>query len=226
VTGFIAIGLFAGFTTGKMNVSHPYTGGPLPRPKRILVYDFSSDARDLSASSSIRERINGAGVRPEHVSVGRELGVRIATDLSAKIKEMGLPAMRVSAQAAPRAGDIVFKGYFLSADEGDAAKRMALGFGSGGAELTVKVEAYQMTAKGLRFLGSGEGTAETGKSPGTAVGIGTTIATSNPVGLIVGGALKANGEASGKETIDGAASKIAKLIAVKLEAAFRRQGWI
>ena len=114
----------------------------------------------------------------------------------------------------------------LFADEGDAAKRMALGFGSGGAELTVKVEAYQMTAKGLRFLGSGEGTAETGKSPGAAVGIGTTIATSNPIGLIVGSALKADGEASGKETIDGAARKITQLVASKLEEAFKRQGWI
>jgi hypothetical protein len=226
LAGFVAVGLFAGFSTGKATVNHPYTGPALPRPARILVYDFTSDLKDVPDSSGIRARLSGAGANPQHAKVSRELGTRVATDLASRITGMGLYAMRASSLTTPKAGDIVFKGYFLSADEGDAAKRMALGFGSGGAELKVKVEGYQMTKSGLRFLGSGEGSAETGKSPGVAVGIGTTIATQNPLGLIIGGAMKAQGEASGKETIDGAAGKIAKLIAAKLEEAFKRQGWI
>jgi Domain of unknown function (DUF4410) len=222
----MAIGLFAGFSTGKATVSRPYAGPALPRPARILVYDFSSDLKDVPDSSGIRERLNASGANPQHVKVSRELGARVAADLVSRITAMGLYASRVSSRTKAKSGDIVLKGYFLSADEGNAAQRMALGFGSGAAELKVKVEGYQMTSKGLRFLGSGEGTAETGKSPGTAVSIGTTIATENPIGLIVSGALKAQGEASGKETIDGAAGKIAKLVAAKLKDAFKRQGWI
>ena len=226
VAGCFAIGLFSGYTSGKMNVNRPYTGGALPRPSKILVYDFTSDLRDIPEESSVRARLSSAGATPKHANVSRELGTKIATDLAARIQEMGINAMRASTLTKPKVGDIVLKGYFLSADEGDAAKRMALGFGSGGAALTVKVEGYQMTKTGLRFLGSGEGTAETGKSPGTAASLGAAIATQNPIGLIVGGALKTQGEATGKETIDGAAGKIAKLVAGKLKESFRRQGWI
>lgn len=226
VTVLGIIGLFSGFTTGKTTVTHPYTGKALSRPSRILVYDFTSDLRDVPESSSLRARLSGAGANPKHTEVSRALGTKIATDLAAKITEMGLFATRASSLMQPKVGDIVLKGYFLSADEGNAAERMALGFGSGGAELKVKVEGYQMTEKGLRFLGSGEGTSKTGITPGAAVGVGVAVATANPLGLIIGSAVKAGGEASGKETIDGAADKISKLVASKLKEAFQRHGWI
>jgi hypothetical protein len=226
LTGLMAIGLLSGYTTGKANINRPYTGEKLSKPARILVYDFTSDLRDVPESSSLRARLSGAGANPQHANVSRELGAKIATDVASRITEMGLFATRASAMTQPKAGDIVLKGYFLSADEGDATKRMALGFGSGGAELKVKVEGYQMTKQGLRFLGSGEGTSKTGITPGAAVGVGVAVATANPIGLIIGSAAKAGGEATGKETIDGAADKISKLVASKLKDAFKRQGWI
>lgn len=226
LTGLMVLGLFSGYTTGKANVTRPYTGEKLAKPARILVYDFTSDLRDVPESSSLRERLSGAGANPQHANVSRELGSKIATDVASRITEMGLLATRATALTQPKAGDIVLKGYFLSADEGDATKRMALGFGSGGAELKVKVEGYQMTKQGLRFLGSGEGTSKTGITPGAAVGVGVAVATANPIGLILGSALKAGGEATGKETIDGAATKITQLVASKLQEAFKRQGWI
>lgn len=218
--------LFAGFTTGKANVNRPYAGEKLSKPSRILIYNFTSDMKDVPEASSLRARLSGTGANSKHADVSRSLGTQIATDLASKITEMGLFATRAFATTQPKVGDLVLKGYFLSADEGDVSKRMALGFGSGGAELKVKVEGYQMTKNGLRFLGSGEGSAETGKAPGAAVGVGVAIATSNPIGLILGSAVKAGGEATGKETIDGAASKISQLVASKLEEAFKRQGWI
>ena len=85
--------------------------------------------------------------------MGSFQGVR-SKELVAEIRDMGLPAVLAAGQPAPHVGDIVIIGYFESIDEGSAAKRIAIGFGSGGAELRTQVEGYLMTDQGLRKLGS------------------------------------------------------------------------
>ena len=79
---------------------------------------------------------------------------------------MGLPAKRASSHTTPEINDLVFRGYLLSIDEGSATKRVAIGFGSGASELTTAVEGFQMTAQGLRKLGSGNVGASAGKTQG------------------------------------------------------------
>jgi hypothetical protein len=91
----------------------------------------------------------------EEIDDGRKLGAQVAKELVAEIRGMGLPAVQAAGQPAPRIGDIVLMGYFESVDSGSAAKRIALGFGSGAAHLHTAVEGYLMTDKGLRRLGSG-----------------------------------------------------------------------
>jgi fructose-bisphosphate aldolase, class I len=51
-------------------------------------------------------------------------------------------------------------------------------------------------------------------------------ATANPIGLVVGGAVKATGEVSGSETIEGAAERTAKEAAAQQHTAAEEQGWI
>ena len=114
----------------------------------------------------------------------------------------------------------------MSIDEGDATKRVAIGFGSGASQLSVAVEGFQVTAQGLRKLGSGNVDAGGGKTPGGAVGVAALIVTGNPVGLIVGGGAKAYGEYSGSSKIEGRAKAIAKEIAYTIRPKFQAQGWI
>jgi hypothetical protein len=120
----------------------------------------------------------------------------------------------------------VIRGHILSFDEGDATKRVAVGFGSGASHLTTAVEGFQVTAQGLRKLGSGTVDAGGGKSPGAAVGVVGLIATANPAGLIVGTGAKAYGEYSGSSKIEGRAKAIAKEIADQLKPKYQQQGWI
>jgi hypothetical protein len=139
---------------------------------------------------------------------------------------MGLPAMYATAQAKPQVNDLVIKGYLLSINEGDAVKRIAIGFGSGSSELKTAVEVFQMTAKGLRKLGGGTLDSSGGKTPGGALGVATLIATGNPVGLIVSGGVKAAGEVTGSSKIEGRADQTAKEIADQLRPKFEEQGWV
>jgi len=83
-----------------------------------------------------------------------------------------------------------------------------------------------MTATGLRRLGSGEVESETGKSPGLAVPLVMVAVTGSPIGLIVSGVVKAEGQMSGRTTIEGAAKQTADEIAKQLKVSFQKQGWI
>jgi len=218
----------AGCASSESTVSRPYLGPKIAKPANILVYDFSSDLNEIPASSPLKRQLAEvrAAQSSENIELSKQLGAQIAGDLAMKIRTMGLPGKRALRGTVAKPGDFVLKGYFLTLDEGSTAKRMALGFGSGAAELKVTVEGYQMTAQGLKFLGSGEGEAGSGKTPGGALSLGVAIATANPVGIVVSGAMKTAGEVSGRETIQGASARITKQIEGRLQTAFEKQGWI
>ena len=224
----LALVVVAGCSSTKVTSLQPYEGERLARPDRIIVHNFAATPADVPASSAVA----GQYAQPStphtaaEVDLGRQLGAEVAKDLVAEIRGMGLPAVQSAGQPAPRSGDIVLMGYFESVDSGSTAKRIVLGFGSGAADLKTAVEAYQMTNGGLRRLGSGAVDAGGGKSPGVAVPLAVAAATANPIGLIVSGAAKAEGELSGRTTIEGSAKRTAKEIGDQLQVAFRKQGWI
>jgi Domain of unknown function (DUF4410) len=220
--------VLAGCASTRVTELQSYEGERIARPDRIIVYDFAATPVDVPAGSA------AAGQYAQHstsqtageISVGRTLGAQVAKELVNEIRGMGLPAVQAAGQPGPRIGDIVIMGYFESVDSGSATKRIVLGFGSGATDLKTAVEAYLMTAQGLRRLGSGDVDAAGGKAPGVAVPLVMLAATGNPLGLIVSSAAKAEGEVSGRTTIEGAAKRTAKEIADRLQVAFRKQGWI
>ena len=58
----------------------------------------------------------------------------------------------------------MIRGYIFSIDEGDATKRVAIGFGSGASELKAAVE-----GGGRRLPGDGTGAAENGYGEGSVL---------------------------------------------------------
>ena len=221
-----ALGVVAGCASTKVSDRDILVTGKIPRPNSILVYDFVATPADLPADSQLARDSAGAPQTAEHIAAGRQLGTQIATQLVEEIRGMGMPAERATAGKTPQINDVVIRGYLLSIDEGSATKRVALGFGSGASELRTAVEGYQMTAQGLRKLGSGTVDSGGSKTPGAAVPLAVAIATGNPVGLIVSTGMKVYGEASGSSKVEGRAEATAKEIADELKKRFEQQGWI
>jgi len=200
----------------------------LPRPNNIWVYDFAATAADVPADAGIVGQYSDyyEPQTDEQIATGRQLGSEIAVELVREIREMGMPAERAWPGRSQQINDIVIRGYLLSMKEGDVAKRVVVGFGSGASELSTAVEGFQVTALGLRKLGSGTVESGSGKTPGGAVGLAALLATHNPAGLIISAGVKVYGEKSGKSTVEGRASQTAKEIADVLKKRFQRQGWI
>jgi hypothetical protein len=225
-SNWLLIVILSGCASSSVTAYQPYQG-KIDRPDRIIVYDVAATPAELSPEVAVAGR--GAAplsLTPAQLATARRLGSEIAKDLVAELQGMGLPAVRAAGEPEPRAGDGLVASYFALVDEGSATERVALGFGAGAAELKTVVKGFLMTPQGLRPLGSGEVDAGSGKMPGGAVPLVVTVATANPLGLVVSGAAKAYGEASGSETIEGAAQRTAHEIAVKIQATAERQGWI
>src|SRR5262245_33265285 len=173
VSCLFAFVLIAGCASTKVSDRRDYTdGGKLPYPGHVWVYDFASTPSEVPAESALAKQHSehSAPQTPEQIEMGRQLGALIATQLIEEIRGMGLPAARGSSGTQPEINDFVLRGYLLSLDEGSAVKRVSIGFGYGASQLTAAAEGFQMTAQGLRKLGSGTVDAGGGKTPGGAVG--------------------------------------------------------
>lgn len=200
----------------------------LPRPDNIYVFPFAATPADIpSWSEAAKMHVQPSKPEtPEEIEKGRKLGTLIAKELVAEIQGMGLPAKLGSKETVPQMNDILLMGYFVAIQEGSATERIALGFGEGAAELKTAVEGYQMTKEGLRQLGKGKVQHGGDQKPGMVVPLVVLAATANPIGLVVGGAAKAAGELTDKDTIIGAAKDTAKRIGDHLRVKAREQGWV
>lgn len=199
----------------------------IPKPERIYVYPFAATPADIPTWSASAGRYSESTTpqTPEHIEMGRTLGVLVAKELVLEIQKMGYSALEADQHTVPRINNLMIAGYFQAADEGSTAKRLTLGFGSGAAEITTAVEGYQMTPEGPRHLGSAQLQSGGSKMPGLIVPIAVVAATANPIGLIVMGTAKVAGEVTGRNKLEGAAKRTAEAIAEQLQVRFKEQGW-
>ena len=220
--------LAGGCASTKVTQRERLVSEQLPRPSQILVVDFVATAADVPGDSAIAKEFTVVDTpqTPEQIQAGRELGAELAEQLAVQIREMGLPALRARPGSKARVNDLVVRGFLVSVEEGSKAKRVGIGFGAGASELHTVVEGYQVTANGLRKLGSGKVESGGSKTPGAAMGAATLIATANPVGLIVSTGMKVHGEKSGKSTLEGRAGETTAEIAEVLRQRFQEEGWI
>jgi hypothetical protein len=220
--------ILAGCASTKVTNRDRLVYDKLPRPDHIYIYDFAASPSDVPSDSTFASPDSAPTAPPteEQIGLGRELSANIAAQLVDAIREMGLPAYRGGPGTTPQVHDIVIRGYLVSIEQGSAAKRMVIGFGSGGSELTTAVEGYQMTTQGLRKLGSGTTGSKGSKGPGASLGAAGWLITGSPVGLIVSGGMKVYGEASGSSKIEGRAKKTAKELAELFKKRAEEEGWI
>lgn len=220
--------MMTGCAASKISDHQIFVKEKIPRPAHIWVYDFAATPADIPAESSFtgKDFEHATPQTAEQIELGRKAGAQVAKELIAEIRAMGMPAERASQGTSYSVNDIVIRGYILAVDEGSATKRVAIGFGSGASELKAAVEGFQVTEQGLRKVGAGKLDTGGSKSPGSAMGAATLIATANPVGLIVSTGVKVYGEKSGNSTLEGRARQAAKEIAEQMKPRFEKAGWI
>jgi len=200
----------------------------LIRPGLVIVYDFAGTREDLPPDSVIARYYQERSVPQtrKEIELGRQLGRKVAQNLVKELNKAGITARPVASAPVPRIGDAVIRGEFVVVNEGNRLTRVLIGFGAGKAELKTLAEAYQVTATGLRPLGSARIEAAGGKLPGmlVPVGIGAgvgSVATSAAISGVSNVAQEV-----GPETIEAAAQRTAKQIAKAIIDAYKKRGWL
>src|SRR5262245_6283407 len=127
----LALLAVAGCASTKVTSSHPYTGAALPRPGRILVYDFAATPADLPPGSALAaEASTPMPQTPQEIELGRKLGAETARQLTLDLRNAGLPAVQAGGQPPPQPGDIAIKGAFYGINPGSESQQVLIGFGS------------------------------------------------------------------------------------------------
>lgn len=220
--------VIAGCASTEVSDRDPLATGKLPRPAIIWVHDFAATAEDVPSDGILAGQHAEYQIpqTAEQVETGRKLGAEIAAELITRINQMGMPAKKAGEGASPQVNDILIRGYLISFNEGNAAERLLVGFGSGASHLQVAAEGFQVTSQGLRKLGSGRTDSGGGKTPGAGLGVVALAATHNPAGLIISSGVKIYEEETGKSTVEGRAKQTAEEISGILKQRFQEQGWI
>lgn len=205
-----------------------YTG--LPRPQRVLIYNFVVSPDDIKQNSSVFAKLgrgmNGGDQTAEQIQLAREVADALATELTVKVTNMGLYAIRADSNMTIPAGAILVTGEFTKIDEGNRLRRNMIGFGAGQSAVDATVKVLAPSSSGLNEIIGFDAHADSGNMPGAAV--------MGPAGAAAGAGtaavLATNAAATGVKTYksDSAhqAKEIADKISKELASYFAQQGWI
>jgi len=205
-----------------------YTG--LPRPTRVLIYNFTANPASVKENASVFAKIGRAiensNQTADQIEEVREVSDALATELTTKIAAMGLNPLRADSNMPIDKGSIVIAGRFFNIDEGNRLRRNAIGFGAGQSSVDSAVSVLAPGPSGLNEIIAFEAHADSGEMPGAAV--------MGPAGAAAGAStaavLATNAAVGGIKSYKSAAATQAKDMADKIAAElakyFAQQGWI
>jgi hypothetical protein len=202
---------------------------PLPYPQQIYVYDFATSPSELPPGAAGMAQLNGAvddpERNPEREALERQIATALSTRLVAELQALGLPAVRWRGAVPKNENSYALVGEFLTIDEGSQLGRMIIGFGVGGSEVRVLVQAYHVQGSSRKLLGEAEVSAESSKKPGLAAMI--------PVGGAVSGVATAAAVSTGvgvvhemNQDVRTGAENTAEAIVELLKPRMEAQGWL
>ena len=224
-----AISLFSGCASTKVTMDSMY-GGKLPRPDKILVYNFAVSPGevqlDSGVSGDIQAMISKTPRTDAELAVGRKVSDALANHLVTEIQKLGFAVSRAYAPAPENGNTLTIKGQFLSINEGDQAERVVIGLGMGRTDVRTLVQAVDVSG-GKTILATEFGVnARSGSTPGMAETMGVGAIT----GHLATSAIVSSGVQVGTEAfsanVEADADRTAKIIAKQLKTYFLSQGWM
>ena len=206
----------------KVNVTtlQSYSGSdPLPKPNKILIYDFTINPSDIQVDESQK-------VRPRHMVTGDEKPETIAKKMSAKfanelvtrLTKTGIPVEYVTGDAVAPDNTLAVQGAFVSMKQGDKMERVGVGMGAGSADVQAKVDVQLKTASNAVMLSQ----FQTDTKPAENVGAALPVA----AGLDPAAVAVKSKVADRKKTLEAYVAKTADAMAEEITKQMAKQGWV
>jgi len=216
----VLIGLVAGCARARVRNLEAGGTGSLPRPTRVLVFDFDTGAGDVRMGSSPRRtarRAVGLSVQESDV-LAAAVADALATQLITDIQGLRLRAERAAGAAPPGPGDVVIQGQFVRIDQGSQAQRFVIGLGVGATQVRTQVEMFHVTGTAWHPIKVFETVANGARMPGAAFfvaggAVAGTVATSAIItsGVGVVREVRASVEADARRTAEQIVAQLAEV---------------
>ena len=198
----------------------------LPRPSRILLYDFAVSEQEVKEYQGIMRQqptIKDAAERERLLA--QEVKDALAEQVVEALKPLGFEVERVARGTKASGNDLVIDGQFQTVDEGNPLNRLVIGFGTGSSLVQTQVQLYQ--EPGARKLMEFTTQADSGKLPGVAPSMAAGAVAS---GGVTAGMVVANAAVAGVKTYKSDVARMAAAsgdqVARYLSEFFAKQGWI
>lgn len=222
----VLIGLSAGCARARVRNLEADRTASLPRPTRVLVFDFDTGAGDVRVGSSPRRtarRAVGLSVKESDV-LAAVVADTLAAQLVTDIQGLGLRAERAAGAAPPGPGDVVIQGQFVRIDQGSQTQRFVIGLGLGATQVRTQVEMFHVTQKAWRPIKHFETVADGARMPGAAF----FVAGGAVGGTVAAAAIITSGVGVVREiraSIEADARRTAEQIVAQLAQVKTAQGW-
>jgi hypothetical protein len=197
-----------------------YTGSsPLPKPDKILVYDFEVNSDDVQVDKiqAMRPRNLITGKKKPD-AVAASAGKKYYQELAKALAKTGIPVEHVAIGAPPSNNAMVIQGTFTSLHEGSKAERDTIGLGAGSAEVQTKVDVHLKTAADTVLLSQFQTDTKAAKGAGSVVPVAAGM---NPAGAVAKSTITDR-----MKTLNAYASKTADATAKEIFKSMAAQGWI
>jgi len=234
LVGALTVGLIAtgcGPTSVQSTSGTAYTG--LPRPERILVYDFAVTPEEVKLDQGISADImryvsdgGGSARTAEEIKIGHAVANAISIELVQKLRGYGFFAERALGWPVRTGSTLMVKGQLLSIDEGNRTERVLIGLGTGRTSVQANVQLYDLTPQGMRTIDTLRADAKSGYKPGMALMMGVGGLAGNLVTSAVVSSVTTAGSELSWSTVDADGKRLANNVAKSLGQFFVTQGWI
>lgn len=208
--------------------------GALPRPQRVLVYDFAVSADEVELDTGwsaeleqkYHDQLAGPGRTEDEIDVGHRVADAVSEELVNKIRSYGLRAERAYPSTPYEEDSLMIRGQFLTIDQGNRTERVAIGFGAGRTEVQANVQVYEVTPSGKEPVETLQASGDSDDKPGMLEMMGIGALTHHLLAsTAVSGAISATGEMT-FETVQADGKRLAEKVAADLGGYFVSQGWI
>ena len=206
----------------KINVTpiSVYTGStPLPKPTKILVYDFAVNPDDVQVDKL-------QSMRPRHLitgdkkpdAVAASAGKKFSQELVKDLEKTGIPVERVAIDKPAADNQMMVQGSFTSLKEGHKAERDTIGMGTGNADVETTVDVHVKSGADMVLISQFSTDSKPAANVGSAVPVAVGL---NPAAVVTKSTVMDR-----KKTLNAYAAKTADATAKEILKSMAAQGWI
>lgn len=222
ITGGIASAQVPGTGRVKVKSIQTYSGAQtLTRPATIVVYDFATSDDEVELNKGALNRVRTRIKRDqddEKTKMAHKVAESFSRDLIKDLEKSGIPVVRGVAGEPATDGSLAVHGDFMLIDEGNRARRMVIGLGSGASKVEAHVECFAIRPAKNALLAEFTATSESSRKPGAAETM--AVGTAPEVAGAVSGATEL------KQDAEGDVSRLAKAVAKEINKSLKSQGWV